>query len=63
MSETILNAWGDPVEPDSPETNPYWVPPEERKLTDEDESANALTDPLTGEVSDDLDGWKRGDPV
>ncbi len=63
VPEQILNAWGEPVEPDDADTNPYWVPEDQRQVTDEDEGANALTDPLTGEVDNDLDGWKPGDPV
>ena len=59
--ETILNAWGEPItEEDDPESNPYWVPPEERKEHYEDPDAKALLDPRSGDVSDDVP--EPGDP-
>lgn len=52
-----LNAWGKPVGP--VQNDKYYVPARKRSKVDEGEFSTALDD-VTG---DDLDGWKRGDPI
>ena len=58
----VLNAWGEPVAPEDPDEI-GWVPPEERSEVDSHPADNAMTDLVTGERDDDLNGWIVGDPV
>jgi hypothetical protein len=64
MSDKVLrNAWGDPIAPEDPD-DPWWVPPAERKLSDEGPESDALGPDADGmDTGDDLDGWKPGDPA
>lgn len=54
--EQIVNAWGEPIDPDTP-SSVHLVSPDERLDIDEGEGSDAL------EGGNDMDGWKPGDPV
>jgi hypothetical protein len=51
-----VNAWGEPIEEVEDPDDIYWVPPEERKDSDDDPDANALqSDPFDPDsISGDL---------
>jgi hypothetical protein len=46
-----LNAWGEEIGPIQKDR--FWVPPAERKDTDEGEGTDAL-----GDGGDDMEGWE-----
>lgn len=61
---TIRNAFGETIYPIEDPTDLHYVPPSERKDTDDDPDADALGVGLGVEdFGDDLDGWQVGDPV
>ena len=49
-----INAWGQPIEQTELPDDIYYVPPEQRLDHDDDPSATALTNLITGEQDDDL---------
>jgi hypothetical protein len=55
----LTNAWGEPIEVVEDPTDLYYVPPAERKDTDDDPDANALqSDPFDPDsLDDDLGDW------
>lgn len=48
------NPWGEEIPQVEDPDDIHWVPPDQRKDTDDDPDANALLDPDTGDESDDL---------
>ena len=54
MPEEKLNAWGEPIEDEDP-NDEYWVPPEERKDTDDDDP-EGNSNALDADTGDDLTG-------
>lgn len=53
-----VNAWDEPIEIVEDPDDIYWVPPEDRKDSDDDPDANALqSDPFDPDsIDDDLGG-------